>query len=67
MSLALFITAKEYKQEVNQAGAGVWVVVLLYKSECVKGRKRRRRVKKRRGRKEGDKTRRRLKRRWGEE
>ena len=29
----MHISAKEYKQEVNQAGEGVWVVLLLYKSE----------------------------------
>lgn len=29
------ITAKEYKAEVNEAGKGIWVVLLLYKPECV--------------------------------
>eukprot|EP00047_Mylnosiga_fluctuans_P003915 m.231662 g.231662 ORF g.231662 m.231662 type:complete len:434 (-) comp12249_c0_seq1:117-1418(-) len=29
------ITAKEYKQEVNNAGKGIWVVLFLYKTELM--------------------------------
>ncbi len=30
---SLIVEAKEYKQEVNEAGKNIWVVLFLYKSE----------------------------------